>query len=55
MGEINRATFLPVRKKLPIIDRAHGVWMWDCDGKAYIDGCSGAVVSNIGYGNMRIP
>jgi adenosylmethionine-8-amino-7-oxononanoate aminotransferase len=55
MGEINKSClFYQTRKQLPIIDHAHGVWMWDRDGKAYIDGCSGAVVSNIGYGNPRI-
>jgi adenosylmethionine-8-amino-7-oxononanoate aminotransferase len=55
MGEINTGhLFYQTRKKLPIIDRAQGVWMWDRDGKAYIDGCSGAVVSNIGYGNPRV-
>jgi adenosylmethionine-8-amino-7-oxononanoate aminotransferase len=46
--------FYQTRRTLPIIDRADGVWMWDRDGKAYIDGCSGAVVSNIGYGNPRV-
>jgi adenosylmethionine-8-amino-7-oxononanoate aminotransferase len=55
MSEINTGyLFYQNRKKLPIIDRAEGVWMWDRDGKAYIDGCSGAIVSNIGYGNPRI-
>lgn len=55
MGEINTGhLFYQTRKKLPIIDHAQGVWMWDRDGKSYLDGCSGAVVSNIGYGNPRI-
>lgn len=55
MGEINTGhLFYQTRKQLPIIDHAQGVWMWDRDGKKYLDGCSGAVVSNIGYGNPRI-
>jgi adenosylmethionine-8-amino-7-oxononanoate aminotransferase len=55
MGQINTGhLFYQTLKKLPVIDHAEGVWMWDRDGKAYIDGCSGAVVANIGYGNPRI-
>ncbi len=46
--------FYQTRKKLPFIEKADGVWMWDQDGNRYIDGCSGAVVANIGYGNRGI-
>jgi adenosylmethionine-8-amino-7-oxononanoate aminotransferase len=46
--------FYQTRKKLPFIERADGVWMWDQEGKEYIDGCSGAVVANIGYGNRKV-
>ena len=28
--------------------------MWDHTGKEYIDGCSGAVITNIGYGDPRV-
>jgi adenosylmethionine-8-amino-7-oxononanoate aminotransferase len=28
--------------------------MWDITGKQYLDGCTGAVVSNLGYGNRLI-
>jgi adenosylmethionine-8-amino-7-oxononanoate aminotransferase len=38
----------------PTIDRAEGVWMWDTDGHRVLDGCSGAVVSNIGHGVPEI-
>lgn len=46
--------FYQNRKVLPIIDRAEGVYMWDTTGKKYLDGSSGAVVANLGYGNRRI-
>jgi adenosylmethionine-8-amino-7-oxononanoate aminotransferase len=39
---------------LPLIVRAEGVWMWDEEGKAYIDVSSGPVVSNIGHGNRHV-
>lgn len=38
----------------PIAVRGEGVWLYDSDGKAYLDGCSGAVVSNLGHGEPRI-
>lgn len=40
--------------KLPLIDRADGVWLYDTEGKDYIDGCSGAVVVNLGHSHPRI-
>ena len=46
--------FYMVDKKIPVIQKADGIYMWDQSGREYIDGCSGAVVSNIGYGNPRI-
>lgn len=46
--------FYMARRKLPLIERARGVYMWDHTGKQYIDGCSGAIVCNIGYGNQRV-
>jgi adenosylmethionine-8-amino-7-oxononanoate aminotransferase len=33
----------------PRVARAAGVHLWDEDGKRYLDGCSGAVVSTIGH------
>ena len=39
---------------LPLIDHAKGIRMWDTTGKAYIDGCSGSVICNIGHGDERV-
>jgi adenosylmethionine-8-amino-7-oxononanoate aminotransferase len=38
----------------PMVDRAEGIYMWDTDGRRYIDASSGPVVSNIGHGNPRV-
>lgn len=46
--------FYQARKKPPLVDRAEGVRLWDKQGKDYIDGSSGAVVANIGYGNQEV-
>ena len=37
-----------------MLARASGVYLWDVNGKRYLDGSSGAVVSNIGHSNPRV-
>jgi len=54
MNLSDKYLFYQTRKQLPVIKKAEGIHMWDHSGKEYIDGCSGAVISNIGYGNKRI-
>ena len=46
--------FYQIRQRRPLLDRAEGIYLWDRDGKRYLDGCSGAMVSNIGHGNHRV-
>lgn len=43
--------FYQSRLPRPALDRAEGIYMWDTTGKRYIDGSSGAMVSNIGHSN----
>jgi len=38
----------------PRVERAEGVFLWDTDGRRYLDATSGAVVTNIGHGNPRV-
>lgn len=38
----------------PTVARAEGIYLWDAEGKRYIDASSGPVVSNIGHGNERV-
>lgn len=46
--------FYQTRQRRPLLDRAEGVYLWDQNGKRYLDGCSGAMVSNIGHSNPRV-
>ena len=46
--------FYQIRQRRPLLDRAEGIYLWDRHGKRYLDGCSGAMVSNIGHGNPRV-
>jgi len=46
--------FYQSRQRRPLFDRAEGVYMWDAEGRRYLDGCSGAMVSNIGHSNPRV-
>jgi adenosylmethionine-8-amino-7-oxononanoate aminotransferase len=46
--------FYQGRQRRPVLDQARGVYMWDVDGRRYIDGSSGAMVCNIGHSNPRV-
>ena len=46
--------FRNVKKELPEIIRAEGVYLYDDDENRYLDGCSGALVSNIGHGVSEV-
>lgn len=46
--------FYQNRQRRPLLDRAEGIYMHDVEGRSYIDGCSGAMVSNIGHSNPRV-
>ncbi len=53
----NKATNVFYRapnKKLMIADRGEGIYIYDVDGNKYIDGASGAAVSNLGHGNKEV-
>ena len=38
----------------PLIVRGEGCWLYDADGRAYLDGCGGAFVVNIGHGVAEV-
>ena len=38
----------------PMFERSDGVYVWTTDGARYLDGSSGAMVSNIGHSNPRV-
>jgi len=37
-------------KNYPTVSHGKGVYLYDTNGKAYLDGCSGAITANIGHG-----
>lgn len=49
---------LPFRRSpgrdYPVIVRAEGSYLWDVNGKRYLDAASGALVTNIGHGRRDI-
>lgn len=46
--------FYQSRLTRPMLDRAEGVYLYDTTGKRYLDGSSGAMVSNIGHSNPNV-
>ncbi|MEX0971359.1 MAG: aspartate aminotransferase family protein [Paracoccaceae bacterium] len=46
--------FYQSRNPRPFLDRGEGIYLFDESGKRYIDGSSGAMVSNIGHSNPRV-
>lgn len=46
--------FYQSRQPRPFLDRGEGIYLFDENGKRYIDGSSGAMVSNIGHSNPRV-
>lgn len=46
--------FYQSRQRRPLVGEARGVYIWDADGKRYLDGSSGAMVANIGHSNERV-
>ena len=40
--------------KYPKIQCGKGIYLYDVDGKKYLDACSGSAVANIGHGNKEI-
>lgn len=46
--------FYQTKSPRPVLDRAEGIYMWDVSGKRYIDGSSGAMVSNLGHSDPAV-
>jgi adenosylmethionine-8-amino-7-oxononanoate aminotransferase len=53
-GKRRTNVFYQTRLERPQLACAEGVYLWDVDGKRYLDGSSGAMVSNIGHSNRRV-
>jgi len=38
----------------PVVSHGEGIYLWDRDGKRYIDACSGPQTTSLGHGNKRV-
>ena len=38
----------------PFVDRDEGIYVWDTEGRRYVDACAGPQTCNIGHGNERV-
>ena len=41
-------------EELPVVDHGRGVFVYDADGRRYLDGCSGAVTANLGHADPQV-
>ncbi len=49
------ADWLGDRPSVPVIDRGEGCYVWDSDGKRYLDGLSALFCVQVGYGRPEMP
>ncbi|TKJ32159.1 aspartate aminotransferase family protein [bacterium (candidate division B38) B3_B38] len=42
------------RKRYPVVERGEGVYLWDKDGRRYMDGAGGSAVVTVGHGNREV-
>ena len=49
-----RVFYRKLTRDFPLIVRGEGCWLYDEDGRAYLDGCGGAFVANIGHGVAEV-
>lgn len=54
LGERKSALFYQDPKPLPMANHGEGIYIFDEDGRKYLDACSGAISANLGHGNKRI-
>ncbi|MGQ9748389.1 aspartate aminotransferase family protein [Desulfosoma sp.] len=49
-----RVFYRNLRKTYPVVDRGEGIFIWDKEGRRYVDGSGGACVVSIGHGVPEI-
>lgn len=54
MSDDSSYLFYQSRNPRPFLDYGEGIYLFDEAGNRYIDGSSGAMVSNIGHSNPRV-
>lgn len=43
-----------LRKTFPVVSHGQGCYLWDTEGRRYLDACGGAMVVNIGHGVAEV-
>ncbi len=43
-----------VGEELPVVSHGEGVFLYDTDGRRFLDGCCGAITANLGHGDAQI-
>ena len=43
-----------LKKNYPVISHGEGIYLWDTNGKKYIDASGGAMVTSVGSGNREV-
>lgn len=43
-----------LRKTFPVVSHGEGCYLWDTEGRRYLDACGGAMVVNIGHGVAEV-
>ncbi len=51
---MNKVFYRDFQKSYKMMDYAEGVFLYDKEGKRYLDGCGGSMVVNVGYGVKEI-
>jgi adenosylmethionine-8-amino-7-oxononanoate aminotransferase len=53
-GAEKSALFYQDRSRLPTVSHGEGIYLFDTEGKRYLDGSSGAIAANLGHDNERV-
>lgn len=52
--QVSNVFYRAVNKQLIEVERGEGIYLYDTDGKQYIDACAGAAVANLGHAHPAI-
>jgi acetylornithine/N-succinyldiaminopimelate aminotransferase len=53
--EIDQKYYLPAYNRFPVtIEKGSGSWVWDTDGKKYIDALAGIAVTSLGHSHPKV-
>lgn len=54
MGSSSALLKQSLAKQYPVVSHGHGVFLYDTDGREYLDGASGAMTASIGHGVAEV-